>query len=670
MKFSAVILICIWSIFNVNGQDVTLYHTYDDGVIKLRWNPTDVRVWEDHLTKGYIIEKYEANRLVYTSDVILPGPNLIREETSDDDYYLFMISQAIHFHLVDKDLIKDSYPEDKYTPLDILESRYEISNYLQHSDYELTLYAGLGYYDNEIKQGVDYTYKLKSATNSFAPVEYKFNTTTFKKPELPELKSDWSNRRANLKWNTKDFKNDFYGWTVKMSLDDVLYYTIDTNVMVNLLDTSQNELFFNYDREIILEKNDEEHFFRLYGHNHFGDVTSYYTQVSGSADEGIAFSPLIDEVTQKSNNTCVIEWSMLEKFYPKVKEFRLYAAPNWEGPYIQDSIGISPETRELTRDILYNATYWRIAAVDKNGKETSSFPKMIMSIDTIPPAIPTNLEGTIDSSGIVQITWDKNTEDDFIGYKVFYSHDTLHEFLLDHEQYVKNSEYADTLYLITQKKFTYYKIIAVDSRNNRSDYSEILAIKKPDILPPVEPNFIASTNLEGRVALQWNPSSSDDVVTQQLYRKELKSNLGWRLLKKWNINNLETIYIDSTLREQVKYAYILTATDDSGNESIPSDPITGKAIKSYRDFPINNFDIVKNKKINIIAWNYPMEEVFEIWIYNIINEEKPRLLRKISAPRKIYEHKLDNPKEDQSYFIQVYFHDGRSTNYSITKLAK
>ena len=71
------------------------------------------------------------------------------------------------------------------------------------------------------------------------------------------------------------------------------------------------------------------------------------------------------------------------------------------------------------RPLPYEDNYFRIAAVDINGKEHSSFPMLVTHLDTLAPEIPQNLKGSIDSLGIVHLSWSKNYEKDFYGYKVF-----------------------------------------------------------------------------------------------------------------------------------------------------------------------------------------------------------------------------------------------------------
>lgn len=657
----SIVLIMSW----ISGTcQVDIYHKYDDGKLMIRWNPTDPYIWERAHSTGYTITKYKDGEQIRTT-AIKAADYQEKEMFTDDSYYEFIINQAIYIENVDPAIVEETYPKDSYTDARILRSRYEVTNYLQHADFGLSMYAGLGFQDTDLDNRASYKYVLKSVANLFEPVTLTFSINDYQPPVVPELMSDWDNRRALLKWNTAEYRPWFYGYMIHMSTDDVNYSPIDDNVYVNLMDTIADFQF--YEKEVIVDENDKTYYFRLLGHDYFGGVSKHFTQVSGKASEGIAFCPIIHKAEQKVDNTCDIKWSMMDKFLPLVKSYNLYAAPSWEGPYLLDTAGIAPTATSINREIVFGANYWRLAAVDEAGEEHSSFPKLVMSRDTIAPATPTNIVANIDSNGIVNLTWDPNDEEDFIGYKVFYTHDTLLEYVLDHLEYVEEPKHTDTLFLRTYQKYTYYKIISVDARNNRSPYSDIIAVKKPDILPPVEPNFTHGDNLKGRVVLQWNSSSSPDVMSEQLYRKPLKSDDGWRLLKEWKTEDFEGIYIDSLLEPKITYAYILTAKDEDGNTSIPSRPITGEIIKSYDDFPIDNFSVTKEKKFNRISWTYPKQDVFEIWIYKIEDEEKPRLLRKLAPSKTSFDDPIIKKRSEYQYFLRVYFNEGEKTNYSIKK---
>ena len=92
----------------------------------------------------------------------------------------------------------------------------------------------------------------------------------------------------------------------------------------------------------------------------------------------------------------------------------------------------------------------------------------------LPPRIPVNLSGTIDSIYIL-FRWNKNTEADFSHYNLF--RDTTENFTVDSTTFV--ASIPDTFYqqIIPQGiDNLYFKLTAVDNQGNQSDPSEELHI--------------------------------------------------------------------------------------------------------------------------------------------------------------------------------------------------
>ncbi len=92
----------------------------------------------------------------------------------------------------------------------------------------------------------------------------------------------------------------------------------------------------------------------------------------------------------------------------------------------------------------------------------------------IAPRPPVNLTVSIDS-GLITLTWNKNTEADFSRYRLY--GDTTNNFLIDSTKLI--SEQTDTFYIgklpYRSDKY-YYKLTAVDNQNNQSKPGEEIEI--------------------------------------------------------------------------------------------------------------------------------------------------------------------------------------------------
>src|SRR5690606_22266208 len=119
--------------------------------------------------------------------------------------------------------------------------------------------------------------------------------------------------------------------------------------------------------------------YRLYAHDYFGHRASNFSEQSGKGSPEIGLSPVLDQSEQLKDNSVHLKWSIMPEFENLVESWKIYVGTGWDGPYVPDTMGLTPKTRELRRRIPFDAAYFRVVAVDKSGKEHSSFPKLVMS---------------------------------------------------------------------------------------------------------------------------------------------------------------------------------------------------------------------------------------------------------------------------------------------------
>ncbi len=657
------------------GQNMTVYHKYEDNSLMIRWKPVNASDWLNSLYAGYIVEKYEEGVLVSSSESPILAQTFDYLKLYNDSLGVprHMVASLNHIEEVPQDLVNETFPAGEYTPDELDEARFEALNYLLNFDFGLTRFAGLGIRDTQIKPSTNYRYVIRRANmprtdaNNFG--EFNFNTASYQEGDLPLLSAEWNDRRVKLIWPTGPYKQDYFGYQLSKGVGSDPVLPMDTVPIMNLYDTSALPIFQNIELQDLLENNDTLVIYQLKGYDYFGGLSTNYSEVKGKGKVDIGLSPMIYETNQLPSNEVEIKWEILDKFKDKVEEYRIYVSEAWDGPYELDTSGVDPGLRNLIRPIPFGGTYFRIAALDESKIEHSSFPQLVMAYDTLAPAIPTELEYEIDSNGVLKLQWSQNSEEDFIGYKVFMANDSLDEFSLTHYDFLPASSFVDTVDLISINEFVYYKVIAVDKRNNRSPFSDILIIEKPDILPPVEPNFIQSVPGPGMCLLQWDNSISEDVVSQTLYRRVLDRENMWTEIVSWDTDSLPSQYVDTALNENLTYAYVLTATDDAGLVSEPSEPITAEVFPDHRDVPINDFTVQKltNQQVVEIKVNFDLQDIYQVWIYKQKDESKPRILRKIEPPLNRYQDKRISQDEQYEYFIQVIFEDGVKSIYSDTK---
>lgn len=279
-------------------------------------------------------------------------------------------------------------------------------------------------------------------------------------------------------------------------------------------------------------------------------------------------------------------------------EWEMSAAADLKGFIVMKSAKPDREWRSLTEELLPpiqrafldtladpDLPYYAVIAVDTANNPSDYFPLYVDIHDTIPPAPPTGVRGTIDTNGVVRLEWHLGTERDLLGYRVLWANDTTHEFSQRTNLVWQDTVFFDTVAINTLTEYVYYRVVAVDNRYFHSDPSPIFALKRPDVVPPVAPIFTDVRTYQDRVVLAWNPSSSSDVARHLLYRR-MEADTGWVLHAE--LSPTAQQFTDTAVVEKVRYWYTLVAVDRSGLQSDRSMPVQARPYGFAERPPVQN----------------------------------------------------------------------------------
>jgi chitodextrinase len=176
-------------------------------------------------------------------------------------------------------------------------------------------------------------------------------------------------------------------------------------------------------------------------------------------------------VSDSSVSTIQIRWR--KNTEADFLRYRIYRATSPHPTTKVDSTtaGIADTSRRYTG--LTNGTryYFRVTAVDSSGNE-SVFSSEVNAVpaDRIPPAAPQNLVVTDSSSGTVTIKWRKNTEVDFLRYRIYRSTSPNPTTKVDSTT-GGAADTSKTFTGLTNGTRYYFRLSAVDSSGNESAYS-------------------------------------------------------------------------------------------------------------------------------------------------------------------------------------------------------
>jgi fibronectin type 3 domain-containing protein len=95
------------------------------------------------------------------------------------------------------------------------------------------------------------------------------------------------------------------------------------------------------------------------------------------------------------------------------------------------------------------------------------------------------------------------------------------------------------------------------------DSPEASAVSR-DLTPPLSPKGLTVVPGVGRIFLTWNENKERDLAGYYVYRSQ-KSGRGYERLTDAPINR--TTFSDEKVKPRVTYYYVISAVDQSGNES-------------------------------------------------------------------------------------------------------
>ena len=408
--------------------------------------------------------------------------------------------------------------------------------------------------------------------------------------------------------------------------------------------------------------------YRFYGFNPFGEKV-YFGEAKGMPrDLTPPINPSITTAKHVKPEEIEIAWKMqIEQ--PDLKGFVVARSEKNKGNFKLLHSKLLPKNIKSYTDKTFNKekdNYYVVQAIDTAGNISSSSPYLVTIIDSIPPIKPKFISGKIDSLGVVTIDIELNKERDLMGYRLYRSNSPEHEFSVINEGFHEKDTiykkaqtiFKDTVTINSLTPYIYYKMKALDYNFNQSKYSDILKVKRPDIIPPTTPVFKKVLVGKDSITVHFITSKSIDVVEHVIYRKT-KIDEPWQELNTLKEN--QTFYTDKELKQGQKYYYSLRAKDDSNLFSEFANPVYGKPYDDGVRPPIENLTILKEKEKIILNWNYkPLNETTYFVIYKTNN--KGNLIQYKNTTSLSFTEKFNG--KEQRYAVKVFTKDGGQSKIS------
>lgn len=677
VKYSFVILFLTLNILKAQEAPAVqvIARSLSDKVL-LRWAVDEPSAWKKANEYGFLIERNTISRNglavipiekeLLVSVPLKPEPLEAWEALATKEQNAAILAQALY-----GDSFETSVPGSAmgsiYAVNDELEQRFTFALLAAEQNFEAAKLAGWAFEDTTAKQGEQYLYSIFVAIPQEITLIIE-DGSVYASPDLYEelpkpigLTPNFGDGYVTLDWNFDLLKGIYTSYIMERSTDAQTFNQLNGVPIFNAQESNNTkEISLTYTDSI---PNNAIYYYRIKGKTAFGETGPSSEVVSGMAEQKFEYAPRIYKKEIPTDDEVVLFWNFDPKGNDLISGFEVRRSTSNEGPFETVTRDIAVTERSTTLTDLKRVNYFTVVAIGKNGLESESFPTLVQPVDSIPPSPPIGLKGVMDTTGIVRLDWDKNIEQDLGGYRIFRSNNPAVEFSEVTKKVLKGERYTDTLQVKNLNREVFYKITAEDQRYNRSKFSKVLIVEKPDVTPPSPPVLKNYLVTEAGIQLNWIPSSSEDAVAHAIYRKmgDDKDALWKQLIETNKIS--DSIYLDTSVEQRGVYNYTMVAKDSGNLESTPTESLSVVWQGNTMDGDDFKFSGMVDRELRFInlLWRVKDQEVLEYRLYRGKGEDSLKLYKTLEGTIKGYNDVDLEINTNYTYGLQLVLIGGRAS---------
>ena len=632
----------------------------------LRWAPNTVDLWLDGIDNGYVLERKILSRdsnvvSVYekvSSEAILPW---VREEwepyMTEERPYVLAAAQCV--------MVEQESDEQGFVlKSEDINNRFGFSLLSADLDQVAAFASGLGYLDTKVQEGDFVKYRIRlndPILSNYTDTASIFTVAVINEMTEPTIEIHEENENSvALKWNNNEAYSAFY---VERSEDGVTFEKLTKTPFVNMT-TNINPFSKTVIYVDSVEVNDKSYFYRIQGINSFAELSPFSNVIEAQGQDRTPPNTPVNVIAiEDVDGLVVINWDW-QDFNGDNDLIGFHVLKSNDVNIGFDTISnalLPPGTNkfidESPDDIKTN--YYKIIAVDNNNNHAESAYGSLITEDNIPPAAPTNLQADVDSTGMLLLTWDPPIDEDVRGYLVHFSNGRENNFAVIPGKYLVEPYYLDSLNLNTLTEEIYYYVVALDLSYNASEISEIVEVKRPDIIPPTASIFVDYKVSDQGIYFEWVRSTSHDVVDVILERKGASGK--WMVID--DFDQQKQSYTDVNVESSKLYSYRLKTIDDAGLFAYNKKPLTLEALTPFFLKDIEDVQLKKEKEGVALTWSYNNASDYRFVIYRKGENGKLRTYKVVDGETTFVDTAIQK-KETYSYALKVEAKDGRESKIS------
>ncbi|MEO0528890.1 MAG: fibronectin type III domain-containing protein, partial [Bacteroidota bacterium] len=466
-----------------------------------------------------------------------------------------------------------------------------------------------------------------------------------------------------LIWEYDALLNFYTAYDLEKSEDGINFTKVNKTPITKLAVTETSGISFTDS----IPQYGKKYWYRILGKTLFNESSPPSDTISVIAFKELLVGPEFKNNELLSDKKVILQWGFAEDEAWKLTGFDVLRSDRAIGPYKIIKENLDRDKRKYQYSEVKDINYFKIRAKGISGDYQDSSPAMVQPIDSVPPLPPSGLKGTIDTLGIVRLSWNKNTELDLKGYTVLRADRPRQEFTRLTKGEIQENKYLDTINLKTFNKNVFYKLIASDFRYNESQPSKIIVLERPTKIPPSSPIFSAYEVQGDTIHLKWVPSSSDNITKQIIYRKEINQGREnqWENIFETSDTNLSEFKHVNTV-PNTKYTYTITALNQNGLESNPSPPISVTTQKRLLRPEVKGLyaNVNREGKFIQLSWRYKEANIMEIQVFRKDENTEFSLYQVFAPKRKQFIDVQLTPNTVYTYGLKAVFRNGSVSEWN------
>ncbi|MBX2816040.1 MAG: hypothetical protein KTR24_08580 [Saprospiraceae bacterium] len=573
----------LWLLGNANGyhidRQIISNQAYDPNMFE-RLTPTPIKPWSR--------DQFRERLLGVNGFVLGAAATLYPDPTAKSDY-----AHVLH-QMVEADRVQASHYATALRCADL--------------SVDASLALGLRYQDEVSRSANRIVYRISLAGHS------EFSAIIFVDPkaevfapvpviaDVQELEQS-----VILKWDREAHAPHFSGYFVERKSAKGDWVQLQDKPLLPGYDPQVNKTAYIEYKDSVA--NYLPHHYRIIGIDPFGMESEPSAEVLASGkDRTPPRAPHLSSVIPLDQQSVLVNWQYRDSEPSEdLDQLILKKGRSLEGPFTTISTMGSHERFCIDSTAsAHQANVYVVEAVDTAGNRSRSNMLDAVIHDTIPPDAPANLIASVDSLGKVRLLWDQNVESDLYGYMVYFSHDTTEEFISLHGYPLKTNHYEDQLNLNSRRKHQYYAVRAVDNLRHHSDFSDWVAVERPDTIRPRGPSAVLVQVVgTDRVHVSWK--GGEDNLRE------------WIIDHHWNGMRTQTDTVNARQRSievvgllwGVQYHFQVSSIDQAG--------LSSHAVKSNSIRLENMTDLELVAKHNIdnaeveLSWDFSRQNRYVIF---------------------------------------------------------